>query len=121
MFAARAATGAVRYDICLDPARERWYLDASWKRPATGPITLAQARQGTVVAVDVNAGHLEVAVLHPDGNQAGRERDRKQETRHPDGPQQPPGIRPESPDGPRQATRRPKTVRGRPPGRTRPY
>src|SRR5260370_215804 len=27
--------------------------------------------------------------------------------------------RPEGPDGPRQATRRPKTVRGRPPGRTR--
>src|SRR5215471_11586865 len=26
-------------------------------------------------------------------------------------------LRPEGPDGPRQATRRPKTVRGRPPGR----
>src|SRR5713101_8422179 len=34
-------------------------------------------------------------------------------------PRQPPGIRPEGLDGPRQATRRPKTVRGRPPGRTR--
>ena len=33
-------------------------------------MTLAQARQGTVVAVDVNAGHLAVAVLGPDGNQA---------------------------------------------------
>ena len=41
------------------------------KTPATGPITLAQARQGTVVAVDVNAGHLAVAVLDPDGNQIG--------------------------------------------------
>src|SRR6266851_4417862 len=69
--AAQAATGAVRYDICLDPARGRWYLDASWKTPAIEPITLAQARQGTVVAVDVNAGHLAVAVLDPDGNQAG--------------------------------------------------
>jgi len=69
--AAQAATGAVRYDISLDPARGRWYLDASWKTPPTGPITLAQARQGTVVAVDVNAGHLAVAVLAPDGNQAG--------------------------------------------------
>jgi IS605 OrfB family transposase len=69
--AAQAATGAVRYDISLDPARGRWYLDASWKRPAAGPITLAQARQGTVVAVDVNAGHLAVAVLDPAGNQAG--------------------------------------------------
>jgi IS605 OrfB family transposase len=36
-----------------------------------GPVTLAQARQGTVVAVDVNAGHLAVAVLDPDGNRAG--------------------------------------------------
>jgi hypothetical protein len=69
--AAQAATGAIRYDITFDPARRRWYLDASWKTPATDPITLAQARQGTVVAVDVNAGHLAVAVLNPDGNQVG--------------------------------------------------
>jgi hypothetical protein len=69
--AAQAATGAVRYDISLDPAQGRWYLDASWKTPAIEPITLAQARQGTVVAVDVNAGHLAVAVLNPDGNQVG--------------------------------------------------
>jgi hypothetical protein len=69
--AAQAATGAVRYDISLDPATGRWYLDASWKTPVTEPITLAQARQGTVVAVDLNAGHLAVAVLTPDGNQAG--------------------------------------------------
>jgi hypothetical protein len=69
--AAQAATGAIRYDIAFDPARRRWYLDASWKIPATGPVTLAQARQGAVVAVDVNAGHLAVAVLNPDGNQVG--------------------------------------------------
>ena len=69
--AAQAATGAIRYDISLDPVRGRWYLDALWKTPATGPITLEQARQGSVVAVDVNAGHLAVAVLGPDGNQAG--------------------------------------------------
>jgi hypothetical protein len=69
--AAQAATGAIRYDISLDPARGRWYLDASWKTPATRPITLAQARQGAVVAVDLNAGHLAVAVLDRDGNRAG--------------------------------------------------
>ena len=69
--AAQAATGAIRYDISYDPARGRWYLDASWKTPAVEPVTLAQARQGTVVAVDLNAGHLAVAVLTPDGNQAG--------------------------------------------------
>ena len=27
--AAQAATGAIRYDISHDPARDRWYLDAS--------------------------------------------------------------------------------------------
>ena len=69
--AAQAATGPIRYDICLDPARGRWYLDASWKTPPTRPITLAQARQGSVVAVDVNAGHLAVAVLDRDGNRVG--------------------------------------------------
>ncbi len=69
--AAQAATGAVRYDISLDPGRGRWYLDASWKAPVIEPVTLAQARQGAVVAVDVNAGHLAVAVLDPAGNLAG--------------------------------------------------
>ena len=66
--AGQAATGAVRYDIWLDPTRGRWYLDASWKggrsrrsrwrRPAT------QRRGGRP-----DAGHLAVAVLDPDGNQ----------------------------------------------------
>jgi hypothetical protein len=69
--AAQAATGAVCYDISLDPARGRWYLDASWKTPPVAPVTLARARQGSVVAVDVNAGHLAVAVLAPDGNPVG--------------------------------------------------
>jgi hypothetical protein len=69
--AAQAATGAIRYDISYDPERGRWYLDASWKRPAAEPVTLAQARHGAVVAVDVNAGHLAVAVLDPAGNQIG--------------------------------------------------
>lgn len=69
--AAQAATGAIRYDISLDPARGRWYLHASWKTSALEPITLARARQGAVVAVDLNAGHLAVAVLDRDGNRAG--------------------------------------------------
>jgi hypothetical protein len=69
--AAQAATGAVRYDISLDPTRGRWYLDASWKTAPAAPLPLAAARQGSVVAVDVNAGHLAVAVLGPDGNPVG--------------------------------------------------
>jgi IS605 OrfB family transposase len=69
--AGQAATGAVRYDIWLDPTRRRWYLDASWKTPALAPVTLVQARQRSVVAVDLNAGHLAVALLDRHGNQVG--------------------------------------------------
>jgi hypothetical protein len=67
--AAQSATGAVRYDISLDPETGRWYLDASWK---TGPAPgLAELRAHPVVAVDVNAGHLAAWVITPDGNPAG--------------------------------------------------
>ena len=113
--AAQAATGAVRYDISFDPARGRWYLDASWKTPPAAPVPLAAARQGGVVAVDVNAGHLAVAVLDPDGNPAGVPytiglplAGLPSATR--DGRLRAP--RPESPDGPRQATRRPQDRSG---------
>ena len=69
--AAQAATGAVRYDIAHDPASGRWHLDASWKIPP-GPVPpLGALRERPVVAVDVNAGHLAVAVVAPDGNVAG--------------------------------------------------
>jgi IS605 OrfB family transposase len=69
--AAQAATGAVRYDIALDAASGRWYLDASWRAPARPAPALGELRQAPVVAVDVNAGHLAVAVLAPDGNILG--------------------------------------------------
>ena len=46
---------------CTPRGRRRW----------RGPITLAQARQGSVVAVDVNAGHLAVTALDHHGNRAG--------------------------------------------------
>jgi hypothetical protein len=69
--AAQAASGAVRYDISHDPARERWYLDASWTTvPAPAPA-LDDLRRHPVVAVDVNAGHLAAAVVAPDGNILG--------------------------------------------------
>ena len=52
--AAQAATGAVRYDISHDPARGRWYIDASWKAaPAPAP-SLEELRQHPAVAIDVN-------------------------------------------------------------------
>ena len=69
--AAQAATGAIRYDITLDPASGRWYLDASWTVPRRPPPPLEELRRHPVVAVDLNAGHLAVTVVAPDGNVAG--------------------------------------------------
>ena len=69
--AAQAASGAVRYDISCDPASGRWYLDASWTAARAPAWCLAELRRHRVVAVDVNAGHLAVAVVGPDGNVIG--------------------------------------------------
>ena len=69
--AAQAATGAVRYDIRCDPARGRWYLDASWTAAPVPAASLDELRQHPVVAVDVNHGHLAAAVIAPDGNILG--------------------------------------------------
>jgi IS605 OrfB family transposase len=69
--AAQAMSGAVRYDISHDPRSGRWYLDASW-RISRGPVpSLDDLRQHPVVAVDLNAGHLAVAVITADGNPVG--------------------------------------------------
>jgi hypothetical protein len=69
--AAQAASGAVRYDITLNPESGRWYLDASWTFPVAPAPSLDALRAHSVVAVDVNAGHLAVAVITPDGNALG--------------------------------------------------
>ena len=69
--AAQAATGPVRYDISYDPVKDRWHLDASWKAGACPVPALDELRASPVVAVDVNRGHLAVAVLAPDGNVTG--------------------------------------------------
>ena len=69
--AAQAAAGAVRYDISHDSARDRWYLDASWKATPVAAASLDDLRQHPVAAVDVNHGHLAVAVVAPDGNILG--------------------------------------------------
>ena len=69
--AAQAASGAVRYDISCDPVKGRWYLDASWRVTARPVPPLDELRQAPVVAVDVNVGHLAVAVVVPDGNVIG--------------------------------------------------
>ncbi|HEX6451528.1 MAG TPA: transposase [Trebonia sp.] len=69
--AAQAATGAIRYDITLDPAKNRWHLHASWKTALPPAATLDELRLHPVVAADVNAGHLAVAVVAADGNVLG--------------------------------------------------
>ena len=69
--AAQAATGAIRYDISHDPARDRWYIDASWKAAPVPAPSLEDLRQAPVLAVDVNHGHLAVAAVAPDGNILG--------------------------------------------------
>jgi hypothetical protein len=69
--AAQAATGAIRYDIRHDPARGRWYLDASWKAAPAPAASLEELRQHPAVAVDVNHGHLAATVVAPDGNILG--------------------------------------------------
>jgi hypothetical protein len=67
--AAQAMSGAVRYDISHDPARGRWYIDASWTAAPAPAASLDELRQHPVVAVDVNHGHLAAAaVIAPDGN-----------------------------------------------------
>ena len=69
--AVQAASGAVRYDISYDPARGRWYIDASWTAaPAPAP-SLDELRARPVVAVDVNHGHLAAAIIAADGNVLG--------------------------------------------------
>ena len=69
--AAQAATGAIRYDISVDPGSGRWYADASWKTALRPAPSLGELRKYPVVAVDVNAGHIAVAVVAADGNVIG--------------------------------------------------
>jgi hypothetical protein len=70
-WAAQAASGAVRYDIDFESDRGRWYLAASWTRPAPPAVTVQQAVAGGVLAVDLNAGHLACWQVDPDGNPVG--------------------------------------------------
>jgi hypothetical protein len=70
-WAAQAASGAVRYDLCFDPAKRRWYADASWRLPARQVPSPEELGQDRVLAVDLNAGHLDGWVLDPSGNPVG--------------------------------------------------
>ena len=67
-----ASRRAVRYDITHDPAKNRWYLDASWKHDvATAAPSIDELRTGPVLGVDLNADHLACCVLDRSGNPVG--------------------------------------------------
>ena len=68
--AAQAATGAVRYDISLDPDGAAGTSTRRGRRRPPRPCRWRSCG-GTVVAVDVNAGHLAAWRSTPDGNVAG--------------------------------------------------
>jgi hypothetical protein len=69
--AAQAESGAIRYDIMVDPVTDRWYLDASWKTAQTPAVPLEELRERPALAVDLNHGHLAAWVVTPDGNAQG--------------------------------------------------
>lgn len=71
-WAARAAgRRAVRYDISFDPAKSRWYLDASWITIPEPAPALGELRDRRVLGVDLNADHLAACVLDSSGNPIG--------------------------------------------------
>ncbi|MGW3870020.1 IS200/IS605 family accessory protein TnpB-related protein, partial [Streptomyces sp. NPDC005069] len=68
------ANRAVAYRIHLDVERERWYLTASWKRPAVKTIPLETARARGMIGVDTNADHFAAYQLDDHGNPVGEPR-----------------------------------------------
>jgi hypothetical protein len=69
--AAQAASGAVRYDITLDPDKARWYLRAAWKTPPMTAKTLEELQGQQVLGVDLNPAHLAAVALDASGNPLG--------------------------------------------------
>ncbi|MER6111399.1 IS200/IS605 family accessory protein TnpB-related protein [Streptomyces hirsutus] len=68
------ANRAVAYRIHYDVQRERWYLTASWRHPATRTVPMATALARGVIGVDTNADHLAAWRLDTHGNPIGRPR-----------------------------------------------
>ncbi|WCN03970.1 transposase [Streptomyces sp. M92] len=68
------ANRAVAYRIHHDVQRGRWYVTASWQKPATPALPLAAALAEGVVGVDMNADHLAAWCLDVHGNPTGNPR-----------------------------------------------
>ncbi|WP_328671550.1 transposase [Streptomyces sp. NBC_00328] len=66
-----AGNRAIAYGIHYDVAKDRWYLTASWKRPAVQTIALEAARAGGLIGVDTNADHFAAYRLDRHGNPVG--------------------------------------------------
>ncbi|WP_329452491.1 transposase [Streptomyces sp. NBC_01724] len=66
-----AANRAVAYRIHLNTERGRWYLTASWQRPAVQTIPLETARARGMIGVDTNADHFAAYRLDRHGNPVG--------------------------------------------------
>ena len=63
---------SIAYRIAFDPGRGRWYITAAWSQPVDDPPTAAEAAaSGRCLAIDVNAGHLDVRILDVCGNPVG--------------------------------------------------
>jgi hypothetical protein len=83
--------------------------EARWKTSPAPAVTLEELQAGTVVAVDVNAGHLDAAVITADGNDAGtRSRSRSNWPRCP----QPPATDGSAPPSPASSPPRRQPGRG---------
>ncbi|MGW3738408.1 IS200/IS605 family accessory protein TnpB-related protein [Streptomyces sp. NPDC005148] len=65
------ANRAVAYRIHLAVERGRWYLTASWQRPAVQTIPLETARARGMIGVDTNADHFAAYRLDVHGNPVG--------------------------------------------------
>jgi IS605 OrfB family transposase len=62
---------AVAYSIHFEPERGRWYLTASWQRPAVTAVPLTAALAGGCIGVDANDDHLAAWRLDTCGNPVG--------------------------------------------------
>jgi hypothetical protein len=69
-----AANRAVAYRIHHDPRRGRWYLTASWQRPAVTTVPLDAALAAGCIGVDANDDHLASWRLDTHGNPVGEPR-----------------------------------------------
>ncbi|MEU2981524.1 IS200/IS605 family accessory protein TnpB-related protein [Streptomyces hirsutus] len=69
-----AANRAIAYRIHHDVARARWYVTASWQKPASPAVPLAAALADGVIGVDMNADHLAAWRLDVHGNPTGTPR-----------------------------------------------